>query len=102
MALLDVGAAAATIAVAAYDAPAQTLVVWATNGDASSALPLTVDLSSFGGACRSLPVTRFATDFSGKGDLYTRHDDITMAGASFTATLKPSSAQTFVVAGCAK
>ena len=43
---------------------------------------------------------RFSTEFSGKGDLYTRYDDTTMSGATFAATLKPASAQTFVVEGC--
>ena len=87
-------------AVAAYDAGARTLVVWATNADSSAPQQLEVDLSSFSAACRGLAVVRFSTEFSGKGDLYTRYDDTTMSGATFAATLKPASAQTFVVEGC--
>ena len=90
----------APFAVAAYDTGAHTLAVWATNADAANALPISVDLSSFPPACRGLPVSRFATDFSGSGDLYRRYDDTVMTGATFAATLKPASAQTFVVEGC--
>jgi galactan endo-1,6-beta-galactosidase len=90
----------AAFAIASYSAGARTLAVWATNADASAPLPLVVDLSSFSSACRGLSVARFATDFNGKGDLYTRYDDTVMSGASFAATLKPASAQTFVVEGC--
>ena len=97
---MTVLATSAPFAVAAYDAGAHALVVWATNADAGAALPVSVDLSSFGPTCRGLAVARFATDFSGKGDLYTRYDDTVMSGATFAVTLKPASAQTFVVAGC--
>ena len=55
----------------------------------------------FSAACRGLAVVRYATDFSGAagGDRYTRYDTV-MSGAGFAATLKPASAQTFVVEGC--
>ena len=91
----------APFAVAAFDPGASRLVVWATNADASGALDLAVDLSAFSAACRGLAVVRYATDFSGAagGDRYTRYDTV-MSGAGFAATLKPASAQTFVVEGC--
>lgn len=89
-----------TSAVAIAAAGPAGAVVWVTNADAGAPLPITVDLSSFSSACRDLRVTRWSTEFSGKGDLYTRYDDTTMTGARFQATLKPASAVTYSIDGC--
>ena len=95
MAVLKTSSATAVAARGAAGA-----VVWATNADARAALPVTVDLSAFSGACRGLRVTRWVTEFSGTGDRYTRYDDTVMTGATFSATLKPASAVTFSIDGC--
>jgi O-glycosyl hydrolase len=99
---MDVLNTTSAAAVAAYDAAASRVVVWATNADAHNDQPVVVDLSSFAPSCRGLRVARFATDFSGSGDLYRRYDDTTMSGASFSATLRRASAQTFVVENCSR
>jgi len=87
--------------IAAYDSSSsvQTVVIWAVVNNTQTSFSLTVDLSSFTN-CKNLPVTRFVTDFDGKGDLYKEYSDTTMTGSTFSVNVMTGSTQTLIVEGC--